>query len=93
MNKKVDSAKPVKGDAIAPLKAIHYIVYGKAKHAAADSIFVATSAAERQELLDLGAARELDEVEAIVAKSLKLEAVAPEPEAPAPVAGEGEDFQ
>lgn len=92
MTEKVDSAKPAAKPAAAkkpagvkPLYALHKIVYGQAQTAVGDSIFVPTSEKERGEILKLGAARELNDVEAVVAKSLNLDA--------ADATGEGEDFE
>lgn len=52
-----------KAEAVEPLKAIDQIVYGKGQVAPSQSIFTPVSQAERTELLDRGAAEELDEVE------------------------------
>lgn len=93
MTEKVESAKPAKAAApkaespaakpvtIKPLYAIHRIVYGDKKVAAGDTIFAPTTEKEREDILRLGAGRELNEVEEIVASQMKFDA-------PAPAAGE-----
>lgn len=90
MTEKVDSAKPAAKPAAAkkpagvkPLYALHRIVYGKAQVAVGDSIFAPTTEKEREDILRLGAARELNDVEAVVAKSMKLDVTD----------ADGEDFQ
>jgi len=75
------AAAPAKVIAIKPLYAIHRIVYGDKKVAAGDTIFAPTTEKEREDILRLGAGRELNEVEEIVASQMKFDA-------PAPAAGE-----
>lgn len=92
MNDKVDSAKPAAKPAAAkkpagvkPLYALNKIVYGKAQTAPGKSIFLPTSEKEREDILKLGAGRELTDVEVAVAAQMKLGAAA--------AADAGEDFE
>lgn len=92
MNDKVDSAKPAakpaavkKPAGVKPLYALHKIVYGNAQTAPGKSIFLPTSEKEREDILKLGAGRELTDVEVAVAAQMKLGA--------APAADTGEDFE
>lgn len=54
-------------DGVKPLFALHKITYGNAQTAPSKSIFTPVSETERLELLGIGAARELDDVETVLA--------------------------
>ena len=77
MVKKPPAAKPAKiqrqqakrESGVAHVAAVHGIVYGNADKAPAGAIFQPYTKAEREELLRAGAARELNDQEALVLKS------------------------
>lgn len=58
-----------KEEGVEPVVALHFIVYGDDENAPPKAVFTPYNKAEREELLNVGAARELDETERLVFSS------------------------